>query len=58
MIEPEVNKVDHFDSDIEDPEVNREVLIRSKKFKIKEHLGLIKKVECEGNERWGILERS
>ena len=55
MIEPEINTPELYDSDLDEEGSNRQVLIRNKKLRIKEHLGLIKKVEFEGNERWGIL---
>ena len=49
MLEKDQNHPDLYESDIDEVEVNREVMIRNKRFKIKEHLGLVKKVEVEGN---------
>ncbi len=45
-------------SDLDDEDSNRQLNIRNKRFKVKEHLGLLKRVEIDGQEKWGILEKS
>lgn len=49
MVEKETKETQFYDSDIEEGGLSKEILIRNKKFKIKEHLGLIKKIEMDGN---------
>lgn len=58
MLEKEGGEYDLIESDIEDETCNKDLVIRNKRFKIKEHMGLVKKVEIDGQERWGILEKN
>lgn len=58
LLDKETEVKQEIYSDIDDEDTNRDLNIRNKRFKVKEHLGLLKRVEIDGQEKWGILEKN
>ena len=48
---------EEVDSDLENIS-HRRLSVRNRNVRVREKLGLIKKVESEGKEYWAILERN